>query len=95
MKVLSAKNVKLVFILKTVVAKLVSETVLNVAVLLFAKNAIQMYQNWIPTINASVWLDLNLTLHKIFVLINVLILTVMGVTAVIKLNAWHVMQVFI
>jgi hypothetical protein len=39
----SAQNVILAFIFKTILAKLVVETALNVAVLVFAQNAIQVY----------------------------------------------------
>jgi hypothetical protein len=93
--VISVLLVKLVFILKTEFAKLVSDNVLNVKVLLFAQNAIQVYLTWIPTTNVSACLVTILTPLQIFVLNNVVIFTIRAVTSVIILNAWHVIQVII
>ena len=42
-KVLNANNVKLAFFLTTKFAKLVLDAVLNVAMLMFAQNTIQVY----------------------------------------------------
>ena len=78
--------VKLAFTLTTEFAKLVAETALNVAVLMFAQNAIQVFHTWITTKNASAWLDSNLTPLQIFVS-RVVIFTTLAVTAVIKPSA--------
>jgi hypothetical protein len=80
--VISVSRVKLVFILTTEFAKFVADTALNVAVLMFAQNAIQVYHTWILTINASAWLDSNLTVLQIFVS-RVVIFTMLAATAVI------------
>jgi hypothetical protein len=73
---ISVPLVKMVFMRKanfTLIAncsrdvKLVAETALSVAVLMFAQNAIQVYHTWILTKNASAWLGSNLTLLQIFV----------------------------
>ncbi len=62
-----------------------AETVLNVAMLMFVQNAIQVYHTWILTINASVCLDSNLTPLQIFV--GRVVITMVAVTAVIIPNA--------
>jgi hypothetical protein len=76
------------FILTTEFAKLCGGDCwsLNVAVLMFAQNAIQVYHTWILTKNASAWLDSNLTPLQIFVS-RVVIFTMLAVTAVIIPNA--------
>ncbi len=83
---ISVLLVKLAFILTTEFVKLVAETVLNVAVLMSAQNAMQVFHTWITTKNASAWLDSNLTPLQIFVS-RVVIFTKMAVTAVIIPNA--------